>query len=229
MALGGGKINYSAGCPQQRGGWRWVIPVCVRQPACLLIVSVLVLLVAVPRAALAAEKGGRNTGPDAAWVNVSANFTKQIGADGISPAYLCRCQGLIVTPTGHLVLQTAAKGICVSRDQGATWSVVEDNNIKGRCETGFGFSLAYPYDGRMAFFCYDGGGRLSGGISLDGAKSLAFFLPDSPWSGVRRHRLEGADPQTIFGMTHEPYFTVLSVNRGRSWQKLYKDTETGRT
>ena len=181
------------------------------------------LLAAVPRAVLAAEKGGRNTGPDAKWANVSANFTKQIGADDMNPAYLCRCQGLIVTPTGHLVLQTAAKGICVSRDRGATWSVVEDNNIKGRCETGFGFSLAYPYDGRMALFCYDGGGRLSGGISLNGAGAgmLSQIVRGVEFADVDWN---APDPQTIFGMTHEPFFTVLSVDRGKSWQKLYQGT-----
>ncbi|HWE02732.1 MAG TPA: hypothetical protein VG326_10010 [Tepidisphaeraceae bacterium] len=189
--------------------------------------SALPLLAAVPQAALAEEQNAPNAGQDGNWVNVSENFIKRIGADNITPAYLRGCQGLIVTPSGELVIQTAVKGICVSKDQGATWSAIENNNIKGRCETGFGFSLAYPYDGRMAFFCYDGFGARSGGISLDHANTWRSFLQitrgvefaDIDWN-VR-------DPQTILGMTHEPYRTVLSVDGGKSWQKLYKDNEAG--
>ena len=42
----------------------------------------------------------------------------------MSYPFLQRCQGLAVTPDGDLVMQTAKQGICVSHDQGATWSVV---------------------------------------------------------------------------------------------------------
>jgi hypothetical protein len=160
------------------------------------------------------------------WVNVSEAFTKQIGADDIQPPFLCRCQGLIVTPTGEIVMQTANKGICISKDQGATWSVVADNKIMGRCENGFGFSIPYPYDGRMAFLCYDGAGGMSGGMSLDGAQTW------KPFAQVNRG-VELADvdwntpaPQTIFGLTHEPFFSVLSDDGGKSWRQLDK-TETG--
>ncbi len=127
-------------------------PAGIRPPVYLLIVSPSVA----GGGSASRARGGKKRaerGPDGNWVNVSENFIKQIGADNIAPAFLCGCQGLIVTPGGDLVMQTADKGICVSKDQGATWSVVKNNNIKGRCETGFGFSLAYPYDGRMAFFC----------------------------------------------------------------------------
>ena len=205
----------------------------VHRPVCLLMVSAFLLLATVQRVALAAETGG----PNANWVNVSEKFTKLIGVNDLTPAWLCRCQGLIVTPNGELVMQTATKGICVSKDQGATWSVVDDNNIAGRCETGFDFSLAYPYVGRMAFFCFDGDGCVSGGISLDGAKTWRAFTQII--RGVEYADIDWQvhDPHTIFGMTHDPFFTVLSddggsswqrLYSGKSWQRLYKDTtETG--
>ena len=123
-------------------------------------------------------------------------------------------------------MQTATKGICVSRDQGATWSVVEGNKILGRCENGFCYSIAYPYDGRMALFSYDGIGGSSGGMSLDGAKTWKPFaqfqrgveLADVDWTTPA--------PNTIFGLTHEPFFSVFSSDAGASWQRLNKD-ETG--
>lgn len=177
-------------------------------------------------AALAENTGTATTAPavkTSSWVNISEAFTKQIGAHDIEPAYLRRCQGLIVPPTGDIVIQTSNKGICVSKDQGDTWSVVTDNKIVGRCEHGFGFSLAYPFDGRMAFFCYDSAGGTSGGMSLDGAKTW------KPFTKVRRGWEYGdvdwnaRDPQTIFGITHEPYFSLLSDDGGKSWQRLDKN------
>lgn len=161
------------------------------------------------------------------WENVSEAFTKEIGANDIEPAYLRRCTGLIVTPTGDIIMQTSNKGVCISKDQGATWSVVADNKILGRTEHGFGFSLAYPYDGRMAFFAYDGKGGTSGGISLDGAKTW------SPFTNQIKRGTEYGDidwnthsPQILFAVTHEPFFSVLSNDGGKNWQRVDKD-ETG--
>lgn len=202
-----------------------MIPLGVRRPVFMLIVNPLLLLTAVPPAALAEGHNGPNSGPDGNWVNISENFIRQIGANNIEPTYLRGCQGLIVTPSGDLVMQTAEKGICVSKDRGATWSVVKDNNIKGRCETGFGFSLAYPDDGRMAFFCYDGLGGLSGGISLDHANTWRSFSQVTRGVEFADIDWNARDPQVILGMTHEPYRTVLSVDGGKSWKKLYKDNE----
>jgi photosystem II stability/assembly factor-like uncharacterized protein len=155
------------------------------------------------------------------WDNVSEAFSKRIGVDAINPPYLRNCTGLIVTPTGDIFIQTATKGICVSQDQGATWSVVAGNNVTGRCENGFCFSIAYPYDGRMALFCYDA--QTSGGITLDGGKTWKPFsknhrglqFADVDWSTP--------DPQTILGLTHEPYFTILSDDCGKSWRQIYQD------
>jgi hypothetical protein len=157
------------------------------------------------------------------WVPVSEAFTKQIGVQDIEPAYLRRCIGMVVTPDGDIVIQTAIDGICVSRDQGATWSVVADNNIKGRGE---GFSMPYPYDGRMAFFAYDGAGGKAGGMSLDDAKTW------KPFAQINRGVVFGdvdwntRDPQIIFGLTHEPYFSVLSTDGGKSWRQI-NSAETG--
>jgi hypothetical protein len=162
------------------------------------------------------------------WENVSAAFTKQIGADDVAPAppYYCRCNGLIVTPTGDIVMQTFTKGVCISKDEGATWSVAADNGIKGLSENGYDCEIAYPYEGRMAFFCHDGSEGMSGGMSLDGGKSW------SPFSQVKRG-VQFADvdwnarePLTIYGMTHEPYFSVLSIDGGKNWRRL-DEHETG--
>jgi hypothetical protein len=175
MAISHGRPIHPDGYPRRHVIRRRLIRGDIRRLASLLIVSAPLLAAALSPAALAAETGPPNAGSGANWVNVSEKFTQQIGADDLDPAFLRRCQGLIVTPTGELVIQTAAKGICVSKDQGATWSVAKDNNVRGRCETGHGFSLAYPYDGRMALFSFDGEGGHSGGISLDGAKTWRSF------------------------------------------------------
>lgn len=157
------------------------------------------------------------------WENVSEAFTKQLGVHDIEPAFLRRCIGMIVTPNGDIVIQTAKSGICVSRDQGATWAVVADNNIKGRSGN---FSMPYPYDGRIAYFPFDGAGGLAGGMSLDDSKTW------KPFAQVERGVEYGdADwnthnPQILFGVTHEPYFSVLSNDGGKSWQRIASN-ETG--
>jgi hypothetical protein len=188
-------------------------------PTALLVIP----LVIASSAATAEDQGAAAPAPT--WVNISAAFTKQIGADDYEPAHHRRCIGLIVTPDGDLYIETATKGVCVSKDQGATWSVVGGNGITGRCETGDGFSMAYPYDGRMAFFCCDG----SGGMTLDGGATWRPF-------GTIQRMLEFADvdwsvedPRTVFGMTHEPYCQVLSEDGGRSWRGVGEDTPESRS
>ena len=156
------------------------------------------------------------------WENISDEFFKKLDVYEMKSNFLRRCVGMAVTPDGEIFAVTSkGHGVCLSKDQGATWTEIAGNNITGRCETGFGFSMAYPYDGRLAFFCIDG----TGGITLDHgqtwrpfAKILRMFeYADVDWSN--------AAPTTIFGLSHEPYFTVLSKDGGASWQQLYKDTE----
>jgi len=158
----------------------------------------------------------------APWENVSDEFFKQIGVYDLTPNHLRRCVGMAVAPTGEIFVVTSkGLGVCVSKDHGATWAVVPGNSVTGRCETGFGFSMAYPYDGRLAFFCIDG----TGGLTLDGGASWRPFgkllrmmeYGDADWNT--------RDPQTIFGMLHEPYYTVLSTDGGRQWRQIYLETE----
>lgn len=154
------------------------------------------------------------------WVNVSEAFTQQIGIHDIRPDYTRRCLGMAVVPTGEVFLLTTGKGLCVSNDQGATWAVVEGNKVNGRCTGSFSFSVAYPYDGRIAVFSIDG----TGGITLDGGKAWrpftrilrSFEFSDVDWN---------ANPQTIYGLLHEPFFTVLSPDGGSNWQQIYTDAE----
>lgn len=157
--------------------------------------------------------------PAAEWQDISGAFTQQLGADGSGQVFTRRCVGMAVVPSGEIFMLTSAKGICVSADQGATWTVAENNHATGRCETDFDMSVAYPYDGRLAFFAIDG----TGGITLDGGRSWR------PFARIRRN-FEFADldwqrpePQTVFGLTHEPYFRALSADGGRTWKQL---TET---
>lgn len=166
----------------------------------------------------------------AKWENVTDAFFKQLGLyDKSDPnsGFTNRCRGLIVTPDGDVIMQTAKQGICVSKDQGATWSVVAGNRIFGRCGDHCAASIAYPYDGRMAFFGFDGEGGTAGGISLDGAKTW------KPFSQIKRG-VEYADvdwgsrkPNTIFGVTHEPFLTVLSSDGGETWTHLFRDEDQG--
>ncbi len=158
----------------------------------------------------------------APWENISDELFARLGVGDMKPDYMRRCVGMAVTPVGEVfILVSKNHGVCVSRDQGATWTVAPGNNVSGRCETGFGFSMAYPYDGRLAFFSIDG----TGGITLDGASTWrpfakilrSFEFADVDWN-VK-------DPQTIFGLLHEPFFTVLSTDGGRNWEQIFKDAE----
>jgi photosystem II stability/assembly factor-like uncharacterized protein len=188
------------------------------------IALALLLLAAWLTQAAAAEPQPKTEPPadTAPWENITDAFFKKIEVHDLSPTHLRRCVGMAVAPTGEVFTVTSkGNGICLSKDHGETWSVVPGNNITGRCETGFGFSMAYPYDGRLAFFTIDG----TGGISLDGGSTWRPF-------GKLLRMLEYADvdwsttnPQTIFGLLHEPYFTVLSTDGGSNWQQIYKDTE----
>jgi len=199
----------------------------VRLQVSLMTVSMLLLLT-ISQTTLAEEKDATKIAPSASkesWVNISEEFFKRIGADAEAfPTYRRSCLGLMVTPIGDIVILAASQGVCVSRDQGANWSVVENNKLKGRCNDGFSFSLAYPYDGRMMFVCYDG----AGGISLDGAKTWRPFAQSIRGLEIADVDWGDPDPKTLFGWLHEPYFTVLSVDGGRSWRQLYKDAETGK-
>ncbi|MBI1373074.1 MAG: hypothetical protein GC159_10115 [Phycisphaera sp.] len=160
---------------------------------------------------------------DPEWQSVADDTFKRLGVWEMKPSFKKRCVGMAVAPTGDVFIVTSAEaGVIVSRDHGQTWSVAEGNGVTGRSETGWGAPIAYPYDGRLAFFTIDG----TGGITLDGGKTWRAFgrilrmfdYADADWSV--------ADPQTVFGLTHEPYFTTLSTDGGRTWTQLYKDAET---
>ncbi len=201
-----------------------VLPsVILRRVPCTLACAFL-FLVGFHTTALALDPKVKNDpAPDTApWENISDEFFRKIEVHDMPATYLRRCVGMAVVPTGEVfVLTSKNNGVCVSKDQGKTWSGVPENNVTGRCETGFGFSMAYPYDGRLAFFTIDG----TGGITLDAGGSWRPF-------GRMLRMLEFADvdwsmrePRTIFGLLHEPFFTVLSRDGGANLQQLDKDTE----
>src|SRR5438046_393100 len=62
------------------------------------------------------------------WVNITKDFTQQIGVHDLQQSYLHpdtrRCMGMVVIPTGDIFILTSGKGVCVSADQGSTWTVV---------------------------------------------------------------------------------------------------------
>jgi hypothetical protein len=200
--------------------------ICYRMAHYIVRLALLMALVVQAGFVIAANADAPAADNTENWENVSAVFTQQIGADTVQPSYLQRCLGLIVAPTGDVIIQTY-KGVCISKDGGANWSLLADSKITGRCNNEFSSSIAYPYDGRMAFFLFDGNVG-PGGISLDGGQTW------KPFSQLRRG-LEFADidwnardPQTIYGITHEPFFTASSKDGGQSWQMPYKGTaETG--
>jgi len=177
----------------------------------------LAILVFLAAQFLLAEDGTASSG----WVNMTEAFTRQIGVQDNIHDYERRCLGMIVVPNGEIFMLTSGKGVCLSTDQGSTWTALDGNVVTGRCETGFGFSVAYPYDGRLAFFSIDG----TCGVTLDGGKTW------QPFAKILRN-FEFADldwnvknPQTIFGLLHEPFYTVLSKDGGNNWQQLYKEVE----
>ena len=192
---------------------------CLTRSANLAFLS----LAALTLPSLAAEPpAAAPTASIAPWENISDDFFKKIDLYEATPNFMRRCDGMAVAPTGEIFVVTSkGNGICVSKDQGASWAVVPGSNVTGRCESGFGFSIAFPYDGRLAFFCIDG----SGGLTLDGGASWRPF-------GKLLRMLEYADvdwstrnPQTLFGMLHEPFYTVLSTDGGQQWRQIYLGTE----
>lgn len=150
------------------------------------------------------------------WQDVSGAFTREIGTHESNSPFTRRCVGMAVVPSGEIFILSPPKGVCVSADQGATWAVVEGSKAGGRCETGFDMSIAHPYDGRLAFFTIDG----TGGMTLDGGKTWRpfarilrnFEYADLDW--------QAKDPQTIFGLLHEPFYRALSNDGGRTWKQL---------
>lgn len=158
------------------------------------------------------------------WENVSEEFFKKIVVQDLTPNHQRRCLGMAVSPAGEIFVVAKGQGVCFSKDAGTTWGSWQSHPghlVTGRCETGFGFSMAYPFDGRLAFFCIDG----TGGITLNGGSSWRPF-------GTMLRMLEFADvdwnardPQTIFGLLHEPFWTVLSTDGGQQWRQIYQDTE----
>ncbi len=143
------------------------------------LAAVAVMVLAALRTVAAAET--------AQWENITDEFFKKLDVYDMKPDYVRRCVGMAVAPRGEVFILTSKdNGVCVSKDHGMTWTVVPGNKVTGRCETGFGFSIAYPYDGRLAFFCIDG----TGGITLDGGgtwrpftKLLRMFdYADVDWS-----------------------------------------------
>ena len=192
---------------------------------CTAVLGAVALVTAPGASCMAADATAAAT---ATWENVSHDFTLQIGAEAVNAGapFLVRCQGLIVTPTGDIFMHTAQQGICVSHDDGTTWGIVDDNGIVGRTENAYGFSLAYPYDGRMALFAYDGADGCSGGLSLDGGKTWKAFPQYKRGTQYGDVDWNTHDPQVIFAVTHEPFFSLLSNDGGKSWRRLFDD-ETG--
>lgn len=157
-----------------------------------------------------------------AWENISdALFQKLdvmevIGKNGKPQTWMRRTQGLAVDPvTGHIFLHIAARdaGLHISKDHGATWAKLGDNQITGRGECGFSLNLAYPFTGRMVMFTDDG----VGGMTLDGGAT---------WSRIERHRRafdygdvdwSSAQPQLMFALNHEPFGRCVSTDAGKTW------------
>ncbi len=160
---------------------------------------------------LAAEPAA---GP-APWENISDEFFKSIGVYDLKLEYSRRCVGLGVTPTGEVFIVVPEKGICVSKDHGKTWTEIPGNKISGRGEFGF-FSIAYPYNGRIAVFTIDG----KGGVTTDsgvtwrtwGPHHRGFDFGDLDWSTP--------EPKIIYARSHEPTYRVLSTDGGATWTRL---------
>jgi hypothetical protein len=187
----------------------------------ILMRSVTCALLASTWMGLMAGEGGQ--AETATWLSITDDVFRKSGVYDLKPAYVRRCEGMIVVPSGEVfALLGMDHGVLVSKDQGATWTEC-GGKVTGRCESSTGFSVAYPYSGRLAFFTIDG----TGGISLDGGATWRpfgrilrnFEFADADWGAK--------EPQTFFGLTHEPYFTVLSTDGGLAWTQLYKDAENG--
>ena len=97
--------------------------------AFLLLASLHMQVPAAEPAAKAAQPA--DTAP---WENISDEFFKKIEVHDLPTTYLRRCVGMAVAPTGEIfVIASKGHGVCVSKDHGASWTVVPGNNVTGRC------------------------------------------------------------------------------------------------
>ena len=72
------------------------------------------------------------------WVNMTEAFTRQIGVHDNMRDYERRCSGMVVVPTGEIFMLTSGMGVCLSTDQGSTWTEVAKYKVLGRRPVHYG-------------------------------------------------------------------------------------------
>jgi len=161
------------------------------------------------------------------WENITLQFfvdaANRPSPGGSSTAGL---YGLFVNArTGDVVVnyspwneKVAVKpvGLYVSRDQGNTWTMMAENPVSGRGQTGFWCNGPGPFDGRMVLWTIDGvsASTSDAGVTWTkiGRQGRGFDFGDLDWTSPK--------PQTLFALEHEPWFRVLSTDGGQTWKRL---------
>ncbi len=177
---------------------------------------------------LAAALAGGEAAPAPVWENLSAGFFADVAQ---KPSGNVGIYGLCLDPKNSSVLldygpynsKLAVKGLGLYRsaDRGDTWALSEIP-LSGRGETGFWSNTPQPYNGRMALWTIDGVSVVTGdgGVTWRklGKSGRGFDYADADWNA--------GDPQTMFGLEHEPFFRVLSIDGGATWKRIDEAADT---
>jgi len=175
-------------------------------------------------------KGGSGGGPatpvtcmgQPKWTDVSTAQINQLGGMA-AQSYPGGCSGTVVNRlTGDVMIKIIGFGIWKSRDQGMTWTRIDQKTIDeggGRCENGWGMQVDQDNPTRVAVFTLDG----SAGYTLDGTTWKQWA--HAPWGRNWDYGSvdwSSPDAKTIIGVEHEKPSQVvtLSTDGGSTWTEL---------
>ena len=155
-----------------------------------------------------------------AWVPISNNMIKQLTDAGKKIGYPGVTAGVSVDRmTGDVNMIVPDQGVWRRSRQDTTFTRIDNGNIGGRCETGYGINVD-SMGQRMAFFMLDG----QSGMTLDNGKTWSTFQQHGRGWDFGVVDWSRKEPQDILAIHHELGQELhRSTDGGKSWQLLGKD------
>mgnify|MGYP002623681583 CR=1 FL=1 len=143
------------------------------------------------------------------WVAISEEVTSQV-----KPGYPGKTAGVTVDPaTGDVFMVVPDQGIWKSTNQGESFSRIDEENIGGRCETGYALNFD-PAGKRLACFMIYG----SSASTTDGGKTWNRWKTSHLDFGAVDWEKTG---KALLGFRHENHAIItLSEDGGETWTDL---------
>lgn len=153
------------------------------------------------------------------WTDVTSPLLERLAAEGDEPAWPGGCSGVVVNRlTGDVTVKVVGHGLWRSRDQGTTWSRIDDGTVSGRDETGWATNADPNAPVRMASFSLDG----TAGWTTNGSRWERFTDLGRNWDYGSVDWSADA-PRTIIAAKHEtdpPGEVYLTTDGGTTWKLL---------